>query len=193
MIYSLEGILQGCQQDSMVVNVHGIFLEVMVSVRHSEALHAMVGQKIHLWVVMRVSDDGIHLYGFASEEERSLFLLLKLVTGVGAKVALSLLGAFGTSGLVDHIQKDNEAALCSVSGVGKRLASRLCNELKERLDDFATVGSDEPLSHHRDAVAALTQWGYGWDEAQKAVAEVAMEDNDSVSQLIAAALKRMGA
>lgn len=190
MMRFLDGVLCGIDEESILVDVHGVGIEMVVSSRHLEQLRGQLGQRLRVWVVTRISDDTIHCYGFANDEERALFLLLSKITGVGAKASLSLLGAFGVAGVVSHIEKANEAMLCSVPLIGKRIAARLCLELKGRLNSYR---HDEAAAtgDNRDAVMALVQWGYAMTEAENAVQEAMKGGHQETAHIIADALKRL--
>ena len=189
MMRFLDGVLCSIDEESILVDVHGVGIEMAVSSRHLEQLRGQLGQRLRVWVVTRISDDTIHCYGFANDEERALFLLLSKITGVGAKASLSLLGAFGVAGVVSHIEKANEAMLCSVPLIGKRIAARLCLELKGRLNSYRH--DEAATGDNRDAVMALVQWGYAMTEAENAVQEAMKGGHQETAHIIADALKRL--
>lgn len=189
MIYSIEGLLQSCEAGRAVVLCHGIGFELHLAPQHEERLAQHIGEHVSLWVAMRLADnEGAILYGFASIAERSLFLLLLKTSGVGARSALLLIGAFGASQLAHHIQTGDEATLCSVPSIGKRLAARLCLELKNRMNEFIT---QDAISLDEDAIAVLVQWGYSASQARKAVQEVSQGGASETSERITQALKKL--
>jgi Holliday junction DNA helicase RuvA len=119
-----------------------------------------------------VREENPVLYGFAAAEDRTLFLELISVTGVGPKVALSLLGAMRPGELARAVVSGDTALLSKIPGVGKKTAARLCVDLASKLDGY--VGTDGEVAHLADAelVEALTALGYTAREAMDAARKV---------------------
>ena len=142
---------------------------------------------LHSHLVMR--DDGIHLFGFASETERELFLMLIGVQGVGPKVALAVLSGGAPRELLNAIATGDTARFQAVPGIGKRTAERIIVELREKVagavaDEIViTRASDDPRSVAREALLGL---GYAPPEADAMLDGI---DGDSAEELISEALK----
>lgn len=187
------GWLQGTLADPWQLNkrcgllllVNGVGYEVLVSLRHWQALPP-AGQVLALHVHTQVREDAWTLYGFAERHERDLFRELVGVSGVGPQLALGLLGAMASEELVRAIVQADLRGLCQAPGVGKRTAERLAVELRTRLQQRflgqLEAGSDaDPvlapleLGHERldEVQLTLSALGYGALEIQRALRAVA--------------------
>ena len=172
MIASLEGTVGTVSADSLVVEVGGIGYRVFAAPALLAA--ATPGSRLKLHTYHLVREDLQALYGFGSSGELGFFTLLLTVNGVGPKVALAIVGSRPVGELQLAIVQDDQAALVSVPGVGKRLAGRICLELKEKVDAAGSAaaalgfapGSDG--ARQGDVVAALQALGYGASEARAA-------------------------
>ncbi|MCH8843933.1 MAG: Holliday junction branch migration protein RuvA [SAR324 cluster bacterium] len=133
------------------------------------------------FVVTVVRDNEISLYGFDQLENKTLFELLLKVSGIGPKVALSLLSAFSSAEIVTAVAGDDVALLGSISGIGKKTATRLCLDLKDRLANWE-VGSDRRSAHH-DVISALTNLGFPEKEIFAAVRQVSTDHLSFSDQL----------
>jgi Holliday junction DNA helicase RuvA len=131
------------------------------------------GTEVHLHTVLVVREDSWSLFGFDAPNEKAVFQRLLGATGVGPRLALSLISALGGGRVVRAVMENDIAALCTVSGVGKKKAERLVLELKDRMRDLemeagvSTIGSVGEQS-----VAALINLGYGQLESADAVRAV---------------------
>ncbi len=126
-------------------------------------------------VYLAVREDAIELYGFADEKERGLFLKLITVSGVGAKLAVAILGGFPTDVLMSAIAGGDAALLSTIKGVGKKTAERIVLELKGKVeaDGVATAAAVPQSAVDQNAVSALMGLGYDRKEAESAVARFA--------------------
>jgi Holliday junction DNA helicase RuvA len=127
-----------------------------------------------LWIHTHVREDALALYGFLTERERSLFLLLLGVTGIGPRVALTVLSGIPPAELVDALRQQDVRRLVAVPGVGKKTAERIVLELKEKLgaEDPVPISSAVGTSSHMTARDALVELGYSVVEAEQALAAV---------------------
>ncbi len=203
------GFLRGavfCREGSrVIIDVAGVGYEVFMPERDMHMLPGEGGEAlVHVHTVFR--DDSISLYGFASQERRSLFLMLLDVSGVGPKLALAILGALSSRDLLDALARGDVAALQSIHGVGKKTAARLCVDLKERASAlFEQSGfiHDAPRggpavgvasgSVEADAVSALVNLGWREPDALKAVSSVLAESpsEPTLQELITGAMGRL--
>ena len=202
MITSVSGTLVSATPLAAVIETGGLGYEIHIPVTTAERLPSP-GQpaKLHTLAVYR--EDSATLYGFATEEERDFFrLLVEKVTGVGPKMALSVLSKLSLASLKGAIVAGDVGLLAKCPGIGKKTAERLVMELRDKLNpaDLGHVvsGKGEPTAavlpsgenKIRDAVLALTALGYKAADADKAVrqASVALGASASTEALIKKAL-----
>jgi Holliday junction DNA helicase RuvA len=175
MITTISGKLTEKKPTSLTVEVQGIGYKLNVPLSTYDKVGA-VGESVHLYTHLKVRDDAMELYGFATLEERSLFTLLMSVTGIGPKAALNILSSSRPEALHEAISGGDEDLLRSIPGIGKKMAGRLIVELREKLPLIPLPGV-EPMPTSagvsgkifEDAVAALTSLGYTRSSAAKAV------------------------
>ena len=159
-----------------------------------------LGEKMRCYTVLSVRDDSMELFGFATKEEKQMFLQLTSVSGVGSKTALGLLGAMPLRDLNLAILLGDVAALSRAPGIGKKTAQRIALELKEkvtqadvsaRADVGVPAGSAAvPADHVVEAIEALIALGYSSLEARNAVSAV-KDQSDRAEELIRLALRSM--
>ena len=190
MIATLEGILEYRGDDSIIINVGGIGFRVYVPGSTLSQLGSVKG-KVSLHTYLHVREDNISLYGFASNEELALFKNLISVSGVGSKVALSLLSALSPEQIVRAITSGDTDLLSQAPGIGKKLASRLVVELRGKLEkEWKEVAL--PLApESADVIAALTGLGYSLTEATKAISKLPDVEGLSLEEKIKMALQQM--
>ena len=197
MIGKLRGLVEAIDEDGLIVDVGGVGYVVSASARTLRAL-PRAGETVTLHVETQVREDSIRLFGFLTTGERDWFRLLQSVQGVGAKVALGILGALPGDALSAAIARQDKATMARAPGVGPKLAARLVLELKDK----APVGlpSDIGLPEigalpkvAEDAVLALTGLGYARAQAAMAVAkaQVALGPEAATAALIRAGLKAL--
>jgi Holliday junction DNA helicase RuvA len=199
MIGKLRGILDSVGDDWAVIDVQGVGYVVHCSVRTLSALPPK-GEAVSLSIETYVREDQIRLFGFATDLERDWFRLLQTVQGVGAKVALSILGIMKASDLANAIALQDKAAVARAPGVGPKVAARVVAELKDKAPAFATVDSNvirlqDEIGERRapqpiaDAVSALVNLGYSQIQASSAVSSAMRKAGDGADT---AALIRLG-
>lgn len=201
MIYSLTGILALKTPDEVVIECGGVGYLVGIPATVSGVLPA-VGEKATLYTYMNVSDNGVSLFGFASQEEREMFLMLTTVSGVGPKVGVAILSALPPAKIVLAIGTGDYKALTAASGVGPKLAQRLVLELKDKMAKGIGEGglsfADVPMPGSTagaggvasQAVQALVSLGYTEGEAVRAVAKI--DTSLPVAEMIRIALQGIG-
>lgn len=173
MIASLDGIVGAVSADSLVVEVGGVGYRVHCT--PSLLASATPGGRLKVHTYHLVREDQQALYGFSTAGELGFFTLLLTVQGVGPKVALGIVGSRPVADLQLAIVQDDQAVLVSVPGVGKRLAGRICLELKEKVEaaGVAAAGSvaataAPDAARETEVVAALQALGYSVAEARVA-------------------------
>ncbi len=201
MIAKLTGRLDEIGIDHLVIDVQGVGYLVQASAR---TLAALGGQDdiATVFTEMQVSETDMRLIGFSTKEERDWFRLLISVQGVGGKVALAIQSALEADELATAIGSEDAAMVARANGVGPKLASRIVNELKDKVGALAGLGSGAKLAasggagggHAADAAAALTGLGFKPAEASVAV-KAALEElgkDASLDALVRMALKKAG-
>jgi Holliday junction DNA helicase RuvA len=191
MIASVRGTVAARCPDHVVVECGGVGYRLNVSAQTLGGVPAPGGEvRLHSHLVAR--DDGLHLYGFASEEERDLFLKLVSVAGVGPKMALTVLSGSNPRELSRAIALGDAKRFQVVPGVGKKTAERIIVELREKISD--NLGAIERAAGPADsrvlAREGLVGLGYELGEAERMLEAVVLEGGEQEpEELIAAALR----
>ena len=175
MIASIRGRLEATGSDWAIVDVNGVGFRVFAPTSTLSAI-GKVGSQARFFTHLHVREDILALYGFGSFEELSLFETLIGVSGIGPKLALSMLSAMKVDQLVSAIASGDADLLTTVPGIGKKIAGRLVLELKDKIGTGVTLVPLQVSQANADVVAALTTLGYSVAEATRAVA--AVEDDD---------------
>lgn len=192
MIGKLKGTVDSYGDDWLIVDVHGVGYQVFCSAKALGTLPS-VGEAVVLSIETHVRETEIKLFGFTTDLEREWFRLLQNVQGVGAKVALAILGTLSPGDLASAIALQDKAMVSRAPGVGPKVAQRIVVELKDKApalsgDASGTIGLQQELgdgvapSAVQDAVSALTNLGYSSQQASAALAAAirnAGEDADS--------------
>ena len=199
MIGKLKGIVDSYGEDYIILDVNGVGYLVHCSARTLQELPAM-GQGATLSIETYVREDQLRLFGFMSDVEREWFRLLQTVQGVGARVALSVLGTLKPADLATAIAMRDKAMVARAPGVGPKVAERIVTELKDKAPAYAGLDpavvrlsgaveekrAPQPIA---DAVSALVNLGYGRPQAASAVAAAARSAGEGAD---AANLIRLG-
>jgi Holliday junction DNA helicase RuvA len=188
MISSLRGALKNISMTELTVNVGGVGYEVFIPLSTYDKL-PKEGEEVSLFIHTNVKEDAIQLFGFATEIEKKIFrLLVNQVTGIGPKLALNVLSSVSPGSLCSAIADGNAKALGKISGIGKKTAERIVLELRGKLKDeaFAALSGQvsgkfpsESSKACEDAILALVQLGFKYENAAKTVHEAAKEMKDS--------------
>jgi Holliday junction DNA helicase RuvA len=178
MIGKLTGRLEEVTLNTVIVDVNGVGYEVTLGVRTITGLPP-AGETVSLAIDTHVREDEIRLYGFATEHERAWFRALQTVQGVGARIALAVLGALSAADLANAVALQDKGAVSRAPGVGPKVAARIVSELKDKMPSLAPAirprGGLAPVTTlpeglaARDAVSALLNLGYGHGEAAAAI------------------------
>jgi len=190
MIATLDGILEYRGSDSIIINVGGIGFRVYVSDSTLSQLGAVKG-KVSLYTHLHLRVDNVSLYGFASSEELALFKNLISVSGVGSKVALSLLSTFSPEQVVMAITSGNLDLISQAPGIGKKMAGRLVIELKGKLENEWKETALPLAPESGDVIAALTGLGYSLAEATKAISKLPDSEELSLEEKVKITLQQM--
>ena len=188
MIASVRGEVTVRRADHVVVECGGVGYRLAVSANTLRSVPA-AGEETLLHTHLVLRDDGMHLYGFSSEEERELFLMLVGVQSVGPKVALAVLSGGSPRDLTNAIAAGDSARFQAVPGIGKRTAERIIVELREKVAGEAvaaavqTTTSEDPRTLAREGLLGL---GFAPAEVDQLLDSAA---GDTPEDLIAAALR----
>ncbi len=175
MISLLNGTVRSVSSDRLIVEVGGFGVSVLVNPQTSA--QATLGAQIQLFTSLVVREDSLTLFGFINDESRTLFELVQTVSGIGPKVALSILGALTPEDLGRAIAQEDVAVIEKVPGIGRKGAQRLILELKGKLSDLSTGQS---YTSHQPAwreqlTSALVSLGFSPKESDAAISNVVSE------------------
>ncbi len=197
MIGKLKGIIDSCYHDHVIIDVGGVGYLVFCSSRTLANLTP--GDSVMLLIETHVREDHIHLYGFYSSEEKSSFILLQSVKGVGTRMSLAILSTLSPDEISYALATKDTTAFSRVSGVGKKLAERIITELKDKYSSnyiseipiTSSAGKDSSINNIAiDSISALVALGINKAEAQNRVNTLLTQDkNISLNELIKLALK----
>ena len=185
MIASLKGIVSSKKPDGVIVEVGGIGYQVSVPLC-SLCNIPDHGGEIFLNIYTHVREDALQLYGFLTEEERKVFVTLLGINGIGPKLGLAILSGMPVQRFMEAVIKEDVDLLTTIPGLGKKTASRLILELKEKLPKISDYSEGHFLG---DAVSALTNLGYKRSFSEKAVEAAIKNGADSVENIMREALK----
>ena len=196
MISYVRGTLDHKEPSYVVVDVNGIGYEVFIPLSTYQELPA-IGEQVKLHTHHHVREDSIQLYGFLSSEEREVFELVLTISGVGAKVALSILSSMTVNKFRSAVAQGDMKTLTKIPGIGKKSAERMVLELKDKI---GKIHIDQEMvklvgvESGSDAVAALLTLGASQSAAEYAVfrAERRLGDEAKVEDVITEALRLLG-
>lgn len=176
MISFISGKVGYAGENFVIVENNGLGYEVVVS--NNTLVKCRVGESIKLYTYMQVKEDGISLFGFLTEEEKSMFLRLIGISGIGPKVALALLSGMRADELALAILYEDTRALTRIKGMGKKTAERIILELKEKVSPMEALmrqsvrdvsGEKEPAGESAEAFTVLISLGMTRQEAARKV------------------------
>jgi len=167
MIAQLRGSILEVRLNLITLDVNGVGYEVIVA--PDLAANSRIGESISLHTSLVVREDSWTLYGFESNESKTLFEQLQSVTGIGPKVASALLSVYGPDDLRAAIANQDNAALEKVPGIGKKVASRIILELKDKFGGSYKSKSSLSGPWRSQVLGALTGLGYSAKEAESAL------------------------
>jgi Holliday junction DNA helicase RuvA len=175
MISLLSGTVRSIQSDRLVVEVGGFGLSVLVT--PLTTTQVTLGSQVQLFTSLVVREDSLTLFGFVNEESRTLFELVQTVSGIGPKVALSILGALTPEDLGRAISQEDIGAIEKVPGIGRKGAQRMILELKGKLSDLS---HGQQYKGHQPAwreqlSSALVSLGFSPKESDNAISAVVSE------------------
>lgn len=196
MIAAIRGPVLARDAEEVVIDVGGVGISVNVTARTATELE--VGRQVSLTTQLVVREDSLTLYGFADASEREVFLTVQTVSGIGPRLAMTMLGCLSADQIREAIASQDEAVLTSVPGLGRKSAQRLIVDLKDKLSALvatSAAGAGSPATGSTDSswrtqvTAALT--GLGWPPVQAQEAVMAIAARDDAAELSTAEALRL--
>jgi len=198
MIYQVSGNLITKHKDFVIIEVSGIGFKIVCTTNTINTIK--LKQKILLHTYLHVREDALDLYGFYSTLEREVFLLLIGISGIGPKLAITILGGILPDELKDKIISGDVGSLTSIPGVGAKTAKRIIVELKDKFTKIeeGSLGFSDKLNSklYDDALNALSSLGYSPQQSKQVLDRIANGKDDNkhnIESIIKAALKRLNA
>lgn len=190
MIAGLIGTVHKTTADAVMIDVGGVIYRVQSSTRTIADLDD-TGSRVHLYTHLVVREDAMTLFGFLSEAELIWFQTLITVNGVGPRLACAVLSTFAPEQLIKAISEEDVSLLSTVSGVGKRTASRILLDLRGKLPQNLDLPSVLQIED-TDTIAALRALGYTAAESQTAVSRLSTDPAATPEERVIAALRQLG-
>ena len=181
MIAHLRGKLMQKDPARLIVDVNGVGYEVFVPLTTFTALPE-TGSEVSIDIHTHVREDLIALYGFSTRRERNIFEKLMTISGIGPKLAVTILSGGSVEDLVGAIKRGDLARLTAIPGVGKKTAERIILELKDKLQDFAEA--QPKTSAEADVLSALENLGYNRALAESALRRAVDGDRDAAFDVL---------
>ena len=186
MIGSLRGIVQSRRPDNVIVEVNGVGYQVQVPLNILTGLPEE-GKEVFLYIYTHVREDSLQLFGFTSENEKKIFMVLLGISGIGPKMALNILSGLSYEDFLSALDTEDVAMLCRIPGLGKKTAHRLILELREKLPK-ATEIKDRIF---QDTLSALVNLGYKKQLAQEFLEKVYKQGVHDIEGLLRETLKQL--
>ena len=192
MIAKLSGLIDELKPSELILDVSGVGYHLFIPFSTFEKLHG--GTNVQLFVHTIHRDDQFKLYGFISENEKTLFSILLGISGIGPAMALSILSGIKPETLINAIRDEDSGVLTKIPGVGKTKAEKLIFELKRKIKKFEYMSEAFPgtSSTRNDAIEALASLGFDESKASRAVDEILDKSPDSpIENLVKESLKNI--
>ncbi|HEY6351320.1 MAG TPA: Holliday junction branch migration protein RuvA [Candidatus Angelobacter sp.] len=183
MIAHLRGRLLSKHPNHAIVEAAGVGYEVNISIPTFSGLPAL-GSEVALFIYTHVREDALALFGFLRAQDKQLFEKLLSVSGIGPKLAITILSGMPADTMVAAIKGNNLAALTRIPGIGKKTAERLVLELRDKLDSFSAaeaVAAASPVEE--DVISALVNLGYQRGLVEKTLAQLGRGSVESFDAL----------
>jgi holliday junction DNA helicase RuvA len=176
MIASLTGRLRRKATDYLVIDVSGVGYQVQAPLSTYYRMPE-TGEEVSLHIHTHVREDALLLFGFSTEAEKDMFLILTGVSGIGPRLALAILSSLAVADIAAAIQSSDDSKLCTIPGIGKKTAARMVLELKDKIKLMPSTGPSQERftagpDHVDDAISALVNLGYKKPLAEEALKKV---------------------
>lgn len=200
MIARLQGKLISKKPDQIIIDVNGVGYEVFISEKSLTELPE-IGDEVIFYIHTNVSETSFNLFGFLTELDKSIFRKLISISGIGPKLGLQILSGLSAHDLVHIVMNDDLGRLTQINGIGKKTASRIMIELKDKLAnvselDLKTVSESNQISSIssknsklEEASLALQSLGYQKNQIEKIISQINFDQNTSVEDIIKQGLK----
>ena len=186
MIGSLRGTVQSRRPDNVIVEVNGVGYQVQVPLNILTGLPEE-GKEVFLHIYTHVREDSLQLFGFTSENEKKIFMVLLGISGIGPKMALNILSGLSYEDFLSALDTEDVAMLCRIPGLGKKTAHRLILELREKLPR-ATEVKDRIF---QDTLSALVNLGYKKQVAQEFLEKTYKQGVHDIEGLLRETLRQL--
>lgn len=190
MIALVSGTVVATGSDYVIIDTNGVGYLVHLPKPALSATND--GDVVRFFTSLIVREDSLTLYGFANWAQRLLFDQLLAVSGIGPKVAMSLLSSLSPDDLKAALASGDVVRLSKVPGIGRKTAERMVLELKGKIDPRGLLAGSAPSSRDSDLIDVLTGLGYSAAEANAAVANIPADAPDSIDDRIRLALRYFG-
>ena len=188
MIAHLRGKLISKHPNQAIVEAAGVGYEVNISIPTFSTLPAL-GMEVAMFIHTHVREDALSLFGFLRSEEKQLFEKLISVSGIGPRLAITILSGMPADAMIASIKGNNIGALTRIPGIGKKTAERMVLELRDKLDHFGVPAAEAAASPvEEDVISALVNLGYQRPLAEKALARLGTATGESFDGLFRKAL-----
>ncbi len=190
MIASLEGTVAHKDTNHLIILVGGVGIEVFAPYTTIEKINS---DRAFLYTRLVVREDALALYGFSTESERGLFDAFVKISGIGPKLAITILGSLSADNIRGAVLNDRPEILSRVPGIGKKTAQKIIFELQDKFAaGLDALPADDFSSLVADVMDALTALGYSIIEAQSAVQSIPADAPDNVEDRVLIALRYLG-
>ncbi len=186
MIGSLRGIVLARRPDNVIIDVNGVGYQVQLPLNVLADLPEE-GKEVFLHIYTHVREDALQLFGFTSEDEKKIFMVLLGISGIGPKMALNILSGLSHEEFLNAIDTEDIAMLCRIPGLGKKTAQRLILELREKLP--SSTGIKDRI--FEDTLSALMNLGYKRNIAQEFLEKSYKQGFNDIEGLLKETLKQL--
>ncbi|OGP13501.1 MAG: Holliday junction DNA helicase RuvA [Deltaproteobacteria bacterium RIFCSPLOWO2_02_FULL_50_16] len=194
MIGSLKGFLSDKSTGSTTIDVGGVGYEIHISPRTYERLPS-IGERVTLKIYTHMRENELSLFGFFDTLEKTIFLKLIKVNGIGPRLALNILSGMPPLELTEAIQREDVDKLTTIPGVGKKMATRIVIDLKDKLEGLEIISSSKSILPYqaiaKDVESALMNLGYSKNVAEKAVTQLKFSKEATLESLIRETLQNI--
>ncbi|MBO5303873.1 MAG: Holliday junction branch migration protein RuvA [Lachnospiraceae bacterium] len=196
----IKGTLEEIGEGYLIIDNHGMGYQIQTAANIVDYLPS-IGEEVKIYTYLHVKEDAMSLFGFITKDDLKVFKLLLGVNGIGPKGALAILSVMSTDDLRFAVVGGDSKAIAKAPGIGAKTAQRVILELKDKLnleDVFEekteitkNILSSESKTVKNEAVQALVALGYSSSEALAVISKISISENDSVEEVLKAALKQM--